>query len=95
MASDMEFLARALLSGTQTGAQVSQLEKLSELFKTPDGQKLLSLLASENTDSIRQAAQAALRGDEEAAKKAIVKLMSTRDGAALIKTLVQSLGKGK
>ena len=62
--NDFETLARALLAGRQGQNAAGALDKFSTLLKTEDGQRLLTLLASGGADTIKTAAQAALRGDK-------------------------------
>ena len=87
MANDMERLARALMAGTPGKQAAGSMEQLGKLLKTEDGQRLLTLLAAGGADTLKAAAQAALRGDEQSAKAAMAKLLSTREGAELAKKL--------
>ena len=93
MANDMEALARALMSAKQGPQLARGLEKLSALSGTPEGQELLQLLAGGGADTVKAAATAALAGDKDAAKKAIMTLFSTKNGAALAVKLMELLGQ--
>jgi len=95
MANDLEALARALLassSGQKTG---KSMEKLGALLKTEDGRRLLTLLAGSGADTLKAAAQCALSGDEAGARAAMMKLFSTREGAALAQKLAAVMNSGK
>ena len=70
--NDFETLARALLSGRQGQSAAGVLDKMGALLKTEDGRRLLTLLASGGADTIKAAAQAALRGDEATARAALI-----------------------
>lgn len=89
MANDYEALARALMSGAQGQMAGGMMEKLSAILKTEDGRQLLTLLANGGADTIKGAAQATLRGDENAARAAMLKLLSTQEGAALARKLAE------
>lgn len=92
---DFETLARALLSGRQGQSAAGAIEKMGVLLKTEDGQRLLTLLASGGADTIKTAAQAALRGDEATARAAMMSLLGTREGAMLAKRLAEAMNNGK
>lgn len=87
MANDMERLARALMAGSPGKQAAGSLDQLGNLLNTEDGQRLLTLLAAGGADTLKTAAQAALRGDEQTAKAAMAKLLRTREGAELAKKL--------
>ena len=95
MANDMENLARALLAGMQGQKSAKSLEKFQTLLKTEDGRRLLNLLANGGADTIKSAAQAALAGDEAGARAAMMKLLSTREGAQLAQKLAAAMNQGK
>jgi len=95
MGNDFEALARALLA-TQQGKQmaaVKGLEQLNALLRTPDGQRLLTLISQGGADTLKAAANAALQGDENAAKRAIAQLLSTREGAMLAARLMELMNR--
>ena len=58
-------------------------------------QRLLTLLASGGADTIKTAAQAALRGDEATARAAMMSLLGTREGAMLAKRMADAMNNGK
>lgn len=86
-ANDMERLARALMAGQQGRQAAGSIEQLGALLKTEDGKRLLNLLAAGGADTLKTAAQAALRGDEQTARTAMMTLLKTREGAELAKKL--------
>ena len=92
MTNDMEALARALMNSKQ-GAKISHgMEKLSALSGTEEGAKLMELLGG-NSEAVKNAAQAALSGDKDAAKAVLMQLFSTKEGAALAAKLMELLGQ--
>ena len=92
MANDMETLARTILGSMQGQAAGDLLTRLSALIRTPDGQRLLTLLSGAGTMYIRKAAQAAVAGDEAGARAALAQALSTPEGAELARTLAQAAG---
>ena len=94
--TDFEALARALLASRQGNQNTAgMIEKLNTLLKTEDGRRLLNLLASGGSDTVKVAAQAMLRGDEATARTAMLSLLGTRDGAILAKRLSDAFGNGR
>ena len=57
--------------------------------------RLLTLLASGGADTIKTAAQAALRGDEATARAAMASLLGTREGAMLARRMAEAMNNGK
>ena len=92
MANDMQALARALLGSVQGQAAGETLGRLAAFMRTPDGQKLTTLLSGSGTVYIRKAAQAAVAGDEAGARAALSQALATPDGAALARALAQAAG---
>jgi len=95
MANDFETLARALLAGRQGQAAGIPFDRIGALLKTEDGQRLLTLLAAGGADTIKTAAQAALRGDEATARTAMLSLLGTREGAQLMRNLAEAMNAGR
>ena len=95
MASEMENLARALLSGAQGNGAVQDLDRLADILKTPEGQKLMSALSGSSEAAVKTAAQAALRGDSQSTRTAMAKFLSTREGAEFVKNLSSAMSRGK
>ena len=93
--NDLEALARALLAGRQGQSAAGALDRVSALLKTEDGRRLLTLLASGGADTIKTAAQAALRGDEATARAAMASLLGTREGAMLARRMAEAMNNGK
>lgn len=93
--NDFETLAKSLMGSKAGKNSGASLEKLGELLKTEDGQRLLTLLANGGSDTIKTAAQAALRGDENSAKLAMMSLLGTREGAILAKHLKSAMNDKK
>lgn len=93
MANDMETLARALIASGQGAKLAKGMEKLTALTGTQEGQELMALLAGGGSDAVKQAAQAAMTGDRDAAKNALTALFSTKEGAALAVRLMEIFSK--
>ena len=93
MPNDYEALARALMNAKQGPKLARGLERLNTALKTEEGRQLLQLLSQGGgADKIKVAAEAMLRGDNNAAMNAVSSLLSTKEGAALIPRLMEILG---
>jgi hypothetical protein len=90
--NDFETLARELVAN-KSGGSAGAMEKIGAMLKTEDGKRLLTLLASGGSDTLKIAAAAALRGDDKTAKTAMISLLSTPEGAALARRLAQALNR--
>ncbi len=93
MTNDMEALARSLMNGKASPKLARGLERLISIGNTPEGKQLLTMLTQNGNDSVKAAAQAALSGDKDAAKNALMALFSTKEGAALAAKLVEILSQ--
>ncbi len=85
---DLEALARALLSGGAGPAAAGTLDQLRGYLGTAEGQRALAQLTAGNADTVRAAAQAALRGDGAGTRSALAALLSTPEGAALARQII-------
>ena len=94
-ANELEQLARALLAGQPGQKGTANMEQLGALLKTEDGKRLLTLLSQGGADSLKTAAQAALRGDERSARAAMLSILNTKEGAELAKKIAPLLQQGK
>ncbi len=91
MTNDMEALARSLMNGKASPKLTRGLERLISLGNTPEGKQLLTMLTQNGNESVKNAAQAALSGDKETAKNALMTLFSTKEGQALAAKLMEIL----
>jgi len=92
--TEMEALARALMQSRQGNPKLAKgMEKLGAFTNTEEGQQFLRLLASGGADAVKKAADAALAGDKEGAKTALMSLLSTKEGAVLAAKLIELMGK--
>ncbi|MDR3207119.1 MAG: hypothetical protein LBT60_02190 [Oscillospiraceae bacterium] len=85
MAIDYEALAKMLPANRQGGKKAGDLEAYKGLLDTPEAKTLRAQLSDGKGDALEQAADAAARGDTEALRKLMSRVMETREGAALVK----------
>jgi len=85
MTADFENMARDLLGRAQGGKHSGDIEKYMGLLQTPEGRQLFAQMSDEEKASLSQAGAAAAQGDSAALRKVIFKLMSSKEGAALVK----------
>lgn len=93
MATDYEALLRLFLRSKQDPKIASTIEQLGNMFDGEDGQKLAQLMTNGGTDVIKAASEAMLRGDKATAKAAMSKLLTTREGAALMTKLADLVSR--
>ena len=94
MATDLEAMLKLMLRSKQDPQLAAGLEKLGALLDSPDGAVLARAVASGGADSLKAASEALLRGDKPAAKAAMMKLLSTKEGAAAASKLADLLSRG-
>jgi len=90
--NDLEALIGTLLGGAARNAP--DAKKISELANRPESRKVLSSLSDSGAQTLQRAAQYALSGDMQSAKRAFGELMATKDGAAFANAL-KDLMKGR
>ncbi len=86
MAYDLEALGMLL---SRSGKSTGSFDKYKALLDTPEGKKVLQNLSGEGGDALKKAAGEAAKGDADAAKKLIMNLLSTKEGAALAKQIME------
>ncbi len=91
--NDYEAMAKAMLNTPQGSKVVNQIDKISDLLKQPEGQKLAAKLSGENGETLKKAADAANKGDNQAAIGAVAQLLSTKEGAAFAKQIIEMMNK--
>ena len=67
---------------------------MDALQRSPQGQQLMALLGSDGGASLRRAADALNRGDENAAQQAMAPFLSDPKIQSLLTSLSQTLGHG-
>ena len=67
---------------------------MDALQRSPQGQQLMALLGSDGGASLRRAANALNRGDENAAKQAMAPFLRDPKIQSLLTSLNQTLGHG-
>ena len=93
---DYDALAKALLGMRRDPQSAALLERLGTILNTAEGRQLLALLSKNGSaDTLRIAAEAALRGDRSRAVSTIASLLSTKEEAVLAAKLIAALGGGK
>jgi hypothetical protein len=95
MAVDYDALAKMLPPSFLKGKKAGDLEAYKSLLDTPEAQKLRAQLADGKGDALEQAAAAAARGDAEALKKLMSRMLETKEGAALAKQAMNIYRGGK
>ncbi len=93
MAADYEALMKLLLRAKQDPKLSGQLDRLGSLFQSEEGQKLMQMLAKGGLDTLKTAADAAVKGDRNAARGAMTQILSTKEGAAFAMRLADLLGE--
>ena len=89
---NMDF--QQLLSQMQgAGGSSPQLDRLQQVLRSEQGQNMAQSLSPEMTARVRQAAEAAQRGDLQSAGSAVAAILSTPEGAALAAQLRTLFGK--
>lgn len=88
MASDLENMAKMLLNSPQGSQVLANMDKLRDYMNKPESKQLVSMLAGQGGDAIKKAAAAAADGNQDAAKRMLVSLLSTPEGAQMAKTLL-------
>lgn len=94
MATDFEALAKLLVANARGGKGGGDFSKYKDLLNTPQGKQLLQQLSGSGGDALKQAAGAAAQGDSDALKKLVSTLLSTKEGAGLIKQAMDLYNKG-
>lgn len=89
MSNDYENLAKIILETPQGARIMGGFERLNAFMSSREGYEILALLAGGASDAVKSAAQAAIDGDGERAKKAISALLSSKEGAALAAKLLE------
>ena len=94
MATDLEAMLKLMLRSRQDPKLAASLEKLGALLESPDGEVLARAMAAGGADTLKAASEAMLRGDKAAARSAMTKLLSTKEGAAAAEKLADLLSRG-
>lgn len=63
--------------------------RLKALLQSPETRKLMSLLSSQNGDSLKQAAGQAKQGDLSGISSMVQKLMKTSEGAEAVENVIK------
>lgn len=87
--NEYEALAKALLNTPQGAKVLGNLDKISGLLNKPEGRQLLTMLAGGGADALKNAAEAATKGDSDTAKKLLSSLLSTPEGIEMAKHIVE------
>ena len=89
MSTDMEAIARALLSG-QRGEKISaNIEKISKILSTPQGKAMVTALTKDGGASLCKAAQDVQNGKIDAAKDVFSSVVSTKEGAEILRKIAE------
>jgi hypothetical protein len=87
MKSGFEQTAKSILG--EENAKKVDLKALSTLMDSPEGKALLRQLSGPGGDALKKAAANAAEGDRGAAQRMLSSLMSSKDGQALAKQVME------
>lgn len=93
MKSDFESLAAQYMSGSSDAKMKQTIGQIAGKLKDSESQQLAQGLSRQYGDSVKQAAEAARRGDMESAKRMLGQIMSTPEGSAMASKILSMLGK--
>jgi len=91
MNNDYESLAKSLLGSPQGATVLSNIDRIRSYVNKPESKKLITLLAGKGGDALKNAAAAAVDGDQDTARRLLSSLLSTPEGAALAKAVLDML----
>ncbi len=92
-ATELENMLRLALRVKKDPKLAAGLEKSGDFMESPEGLRFSQMIASGGADNIRAASEAMMRGDKNAAKSAMSKLLATKEGAAFASKLADVVSK--
>ncbi len=92
MPSEYENMAKNIMSSPQGLRIIQSLDKLSAMAASQSGRQLISMLAGNGGDALKEAAKASDKTDKDPARVLVSSLLSTKDGASLIAKLIEVIG---
>ena len=84
MSVDLEKLAQNLL-GSMPAGKSGDAEKYMGLLQSQESKQLLAQMSDKEKEALATAGTAAAQGDSAAMRKVLMKLMSSKEGMALVK----------
>ena len=94
MAADWEAMMKLMIRAKQDPKLAAGLERLGSLMESEEGASLARVMADGGSDVLKAASEAMLRGDKAAAKAALARLLSTKEGAAAASKLADLVSRG-
>ena len=94
MAADWEAMMKLMIRAKQDPKLAAGLERLGSLMESEKGAALARVMADGGSDVLKAASEAMLRGDKAAAKAALARLLSTKEGAAAASKLADLVSRG-
>ncbi|MCI6908832.1 MAG: hypothetical protein PUD44_03230 [Clostridiaceae bacterium] len=94
MAADWEAMMKLMIRAKQDPKLAAGLERLGSLMESEEGAALARVMADGGSDVLKAASEAMLRGDKAAAKAALARLLSTKEGAAAASKLADLVSRG-
>jgi len=82
--ADIENMAQSIL-GQMPQGKTGDAEKYMGLLQSPEGKQLLAKMTDGDKEALAKAGMAAAQGDAASMRKVLFKLMSSKEGAALVK----------
>ena len=92
-AMELENMLKLALRVKKDPKLAAGLEKMGDFMESPEGIRFSQMLASGGAEQIRAASEAMAKGDKNAAKSAMSKLLSTKEGAAFAAKLADTVSK--
>ena len=83
----------ALMKDPKAASLLRDREALSALLRSPDTQKLMSMLEQNAGGGLKQTADAAARGDTSALMGLVNQVMSSQEGAAVVDRIQKAAPK--
>ena len=94
MAADWEAMMKLMIRAKQDPKLAAGLERLGSLMESEEGAALARVMTDGGSDVLKAASEAMLRGDKAAAKAALARLLSTKEGAAAASKLADLVSRG-
>lgn len=81
------------LHSPQAAQLLKDKDKVMEMMRSPDAQRLMALLQKSGGDGLQSAAQAAMKGDPAQLMGLVQQVMATPEGARTVQNINKNLPK--
>ena len=82
-----------ILHSPQAAQLLKDKDKVMEMMRSPDAQRLMALLQKRGGDGLQSAAQAAMKGDSAQLMSLVQQVMATPEGARTVQNINKNLPK--